>query len=99
MDTVRVELYPEINITSGFTPNGDGKNDLWQIDYLNAFPDCTVEIFNRWGDRLFNSTGYTTPFDGKFKGQDLPVGTYYYVININHPGYPKPITGPLTIFR
>ena len=99
MDTVRVELYPEISISSGFTPNGDGKNDVWLIDYLDQFPNCTVEIYNRWGDRLFNSTGYNTPFDGKFKGQDLPVGTYYYVINVNHPGYPKAITGPLTLFR
>lgn len=99
MDTVQVLLYPEISITSGFTPNGDGKNDVWLIDYLDQFPNNTVEIYNRWGDLLFSSTGYKVPFDGKYKGKDLPVGTYYYVININHPGYPKPITGPLTIFR
>lgn len=98
-DSVRVHLYPELNITSGFTPNNDGKNDLWIIDYIEQFPDNTVEIYNRWGDAVFSSSGYQVPFDGKYKGADLPVGTYYYIIKLNHPGYPKPITGPLTIFR
>lgn len=98
-DSVHVNLYPELKISSGFTPNNDGKNDTWIIDYVDQFPNVTVEIFNRWGDVIFSSTGYQEPFDGKYKGADLPVGTYYYVININHPGYTKPITGPLTIFR
>ncbi len=97
--TVTVELFPELNISNGFTPNGDGKNDTWIIDYISQFPDNTVEIFNRWGDIIFTSKGYSVPFDGKYKGSDLPVGTYYYVIKLNHPGYPKPITGPITIFR
>ncbi|WP_317898565.1 gliding motility-associated C-terminal domain-containing protein [Aurantibacillus circumpalustris] len=99
-DSVHVFLYPELNITSGFTPNGDGKNDLWIIDYIDQFPETTVEIFNRWGDVIFSAkNGYNEPFNGKYKGTDLPVGTYYYIINLNHPGYPKPFTGPLTIFR
>lgn len=98
-DSITVDLYPELNITSGFSPNGDGKNDTWLIDYIDQFPANTVEIYNRWGDRIFSSNGYDVPFDGTYKGQDLPVGTYYFIININHPGYPKPITGPLTIFR
>jgi len=98
-DSMHVYLYPELNITSGITPNGDGKNDTWIIDYIDQFPATTVDIFNRWGDSVFSSTGYATPFDGRYKGAELPVGTYYYIIKLNHPGYPKPITGPLTIFR
>lgn len=98
-DTMFLNIYPEIKVNSGFSPNGDGKNDRWIIDYLEQFPNNTVEIFNRWGDRLFFSTGYTVPWDGKFNGKDLPVGTYYYVIHLNHPAYPKPYTGPVTIFR
>ncbi len=98
-DTMRVILYPEIKITSGFTPNDDGKNDKWVIDHIDQFPDNTVEIFNRWGESLFYSKGYANPFDGMYNGKDLPVGTYYYVIHLNHPSYPKPYVGPLTIFR
>jgi gliding motility-associated-like protein len=98
-DTMRVELYPEITITNGFSPNADGRNDTWIIDYIDQFPDCTVEIYNRWGEQLFYSKGYNVPFDGRYKGKELPVGTYYYIINLNYPTYPKPYTGPLTIFR
>ncbi|MBS1651432.1 MAG: gliding motility-associated C-terminal domain-containing protein [Bacteroidetes bacterium] len=98
-DTVVVSIYPQLVIPNGFSPNGDGKNDYWQLDYIYQFPNNTVEVYNRWGEQLFYSKGYNVPFDGKYQGQDLPVGTYYYIINLNHPAYPKPFTGPLTIFR
>jgi len=98
-DTVRVQLFPEIKVSNGFSPNGDGKNDTWIIDFIDQFPDNTVEIFNRWGEQLFYSKGYSTPFNGSFRGKDLPVGTYYYIINLNYPAYTKAYTGPLTIFR
>lgn len=98
-DTVTVNIYPEIRIVNGFSPNSDGKNDVWIIENIAQFPDCTVEVYNRWGEQLFYSKGYAIPWDGRFKGKDLPVGTYYYVINLNHPNYPKPYTGPVTIFR
>ncbi len=98
-DTVTVLIYPQIKIPSGFSPNLDGKNDVWQLDNLSLFPNNVVEIYNRWGERLFISTGYNVPFDGKYNGKDLPVGTYYYIINLNHPSFPDAYTGPLTIFR
>lgn len=98
-DTVTVFIYPQITIPNGFSPNGDGKNDVWQIDFIYQFPDCEVEVYNRWGERLFYSKGYAVPFNGQYKGKDLPVGTYYYVINLNHPAFPDAYTSPLTIFR
>ncbi len=99
-DTMEVFVYPEIKVSGGFSPNNDGKNDLWIIDYLEQFPNHEVEIYNRWGDLLFYAKNYNNaPFDGKYKGTNLPVGTYYYIIKLNNPGYPKPYSGPLTIFR
>jgi gliding motility-associated-like protein len=98
-DSVLVSVYPVIKSNNGFTPNGDGKNDNWIIDNIDNFPDSEVEIYNRWGELLFYSRGYKVPFDGKYQGKDLPVGTYYYIIKLNHPAFEKPITGPLTIFR
>ncbi len=98
-DTMRVDIYPEIKIPNGFSPNGDSKNDTWIIDNIQQFPDCEVEVYNRWGELLFYSRGYNTPFNGKYQGKDLPVGTYYYIIKLNHPVFDKPFTGPLTIFR
>ncbi|MBL7902720.1 MAG: gliding motility-associated C-terminal domain-containing protein [Bacteroidia bacterium] len=100
-DTVRVTILPEIYFTNAFSPNGDQKNDIWVIDYIDQFPGSTVEIYNRWGEQLFITENYTaTPFDGKFKGQNLPVGTYYYIISLKTPKNGiKTFTGPLTIFR
>jgi gliding motility-associated-like protein len=70
------------------TPNGDGLNDNWIIDCIENFPDNSVVIFNRWGDRVNNFTHYDniaqvwkgTNYDGKL----LPAGTYYYVLNIKN---------------
>lgn len=98
-DTVGVDIFPEIKIPNGISPNSDGKNDTWIIDNIQQFPNCVVEVFNRWGELLFTSTGYSTPWDGRYRGKELPVGTYYYVINLNSPARTKPYTGPITIFR
>ncbi|MBI2271497.1 MAG: gliding motility-associated C-terminal domain-containing protein [Bacteroidetes bacterium] len=98
-DTVRLTVLPEIVFNNGITPNGDGKNETWIIDNIQKFPKCVVEVYNRWGDLLFSSTGYGTPWDGRYNGKDLPVGTYYYVIKLNDPLFPDAFTGPITIMR
>ncbi len=68
-------------IPNNFTPNGDGVNDTWDIKYIDSYPGCTVDIFNRYGSHLFTSIGYAKAWDGTYNGAPLPVGTYYYVIN------------------
>ncbi|MBK7818833.1 MAG: gliding motility-associated C-terminal domain-containing protein [Sphingobacteriaceae bacterium] len=98
--TVDIFIYPDIKIPNGFSPNGDGKNDTWMIDNIQQFTECTVEVYNRWGELLFVSApGYPKLWDGIYHGKPLPVGTYYYIIDLKHEAYPKPFTGPLTIFR
>jgi large repetitive protein len=100
-DSVVVTVRPVIIIPSGFTPNDDGQNDNWEIDMIDLFPDCEVEVYNRWGEQLFYSKGYpdSERFDGTYKGKLLPIGTYYFIINLHDELYPDPITGPLTIMR
>lgn len=71
-----------IVIPNTFTPNGDGANDTWVIKYIEYYPDCTVNIFNRLGSIVFSSVGYSTPWNGRLKSNDLPSGTYYYIIDI-----------------
>lgn len=99
VDSALVTVVPTITFPSGFTPNGDGWNDAWVIDFIDLFPECVVEIYNRWGEQLFRSVGYKTPWDGRYSGGFVPVGTYYYVIELNDPRFPEPYTGPLTVIR
>jgi gliding motility-associated-like protein len=97
-DSVLVEIIPGIVFPDGITPNGDGINDVWIIDNISLFDDAVVEVYNRWGQMLFQSPpGYPEPWDGRFKGEDLPVGTYYYVIYSDN--FEDPFTGPITIVR
>lgn len=98
-DTMIVNVFPDIVFPNGFSPNGDGVNETWEIDFIQEFPDCVVEVYNRWGELLFRSVGYVEEWDGNYNGQPLPVGTYYYVIELNHPLYPEPFDGPITILR
>lgn len=101
MDTITITVLPTFVIPNGFSPNGDGFNDTWQIDMIYLFPDCEVEVFNRWGEPLFYSKGYNTPWNGTYKGKPVPVGTYYYLIRLHDKEgkFPDHYTGPLTILR
>src|SRR5690606_38720581 len=68
LDSVLVTVLPDLVIPNGFTPNGDGWNETWQIDLIELFPECEVEIYNRWGEQLFRSVGYKQPWDGRYNG-------------------------------
>ncbi|MFN6228142.1 MAG: PKD domain-containing protein, partial [Bacteroidota bacterium] len=76
-----IKVLKDPPVPNIFSPNGDGIHDTWVIPYLNSYPGCTVEIVNRYGYLIFRSLGYLTPWDGKVNGKDVPVGTYYYVID------------------
>ncbi len=96
-DQITITVLKAPVIPNTFTPNNDGINDTWNIKYLDSYPNVTVEVFNRYGERLFYTIGYSVPWDGRYKGADLPVGTYYYIIN---PGNGRSkIAGPITIIR
>lgn len=89
----------EFVIPTLITPNQDGKNDYFVVDGLHAkYPTCKVTIINRWGGVVFESEGYQTPWDGTHKGKLLPVGTYYYIIDLNN-GSNDLLRGPISIVR
>jgi gliding motility-associated-like protein len=94
---VSVKLLKQPGIPNVFTPNGDGVNDRWQIRNLKDYPDCRVEIFNRYGQSVYTSTGYTHEWNGELNGKPLPAGTYYYIIN-QKTGL-KPLSGFVDIVR
>ncbi|CAA6827358.1 MAG: Beta-glycosidase-like protein [uncultured Aureispira sp.] len=99
-DSVLVEVGRCIPAYAGFTPNGDGVNDLWEIPCLNLFTN-RVQVFNRWGLLVFEAVNYDGSWDGTNIGQDVPDGTYYYVISVDEPQLSEPniYKGTVSIIR
>lgn len=84
---ITIEVAGEITIFNAISPNGDGKNDYLSIEYIDALPDTKenkLTVFNRWGTEVYSVTNYnnnTSAFRGLGNnGQELPTGTYYYVL-------------------
>jgi gliding motility-associated-like protein len=91
---------PPINIPNTFTPNGDLINDLWLLAGIQRFEGALVTVYDRWGQQLFKSLGYTQPWDGTNGGKKLPTATYYYVIELNSLDVDiPPITGSVTLIH
>lgn len=87
-------------IPNVISPNGDGLNDVWKLSFIELlYPNAIVEIYNEWGQQLFRSEGYTDPWDGRYNGEDVPDGNYFYIINLN-VDIEKPIyKGALLVLR
>ena len=78
----------DINVTEGMSPNGDGINDVFIIENLEAFPNTKLHVYNRWGSEVYFSPDYKNDWDGRSQskynvgGDVLPEGTYYYIIEL-----------------
>jgi gliding motility-associated-like protein len=96
-DNMFVKVLKAPRIPNTFTPNGDGINEVWTIEYLDTYPNNRVQVFTRTGQLVFESKGYRTPWDGKFNGKPLPFDTYYYIVEPESGR--KPITGYVTIVK
>ncbi|MCF8433934.1 MAG: gliding motility-associated C-terminal domain-containing protein, partial [Crocinitomicaceae bacterium] len=83
----------EIDVPQAFTPDGDGINDFFEIVGIESIPDNVITIFNRWGNIVFTTEKYnnnwagTTNVDLKVGGEDLPTGTYFYVLETGTEEY------------
>lgn len=89
-----VKLIPNM-----ISPNDDGKNDFWRLDFIDVyFPKAEVNIYNRWGEQLFTSIGYNNAWNGSYKGEALPVGAYFYTIQLNDGETPL-IKGSITLIK
>jgi gliding motility-associated-like protein len=99
IDSVTIKAEYNINIPNVFSPNGDGVHDRWDILNISTFyPNAEVEVYNKWGSRVFKSApGYPNPWDGTRNGQQMPVATYYYVIDLKNGR--KPFVSSVTILK
>jgi gliding motility-associated-like protein len=96
-DELSVKVFKPVKVPNAFSPNGDQMNDRWELTNLSEYADCTVEVFNRYGQRVYYSEGYRTPWDGSYKGHLLPQATYYYIIKLKN-GF-APLTGYVVILQ
>ena len=80
----------DIEIYNALSPNGDGLNDVLVIRTAEKYPENELIIFNRWGKVLFQTKNYGQPnrfFNGRNnKGEELPVGVYYYKFSYQKMG-------------
>ncbi len=82
-----------------FSPNGDGRNDLWIIDGIERFPDNRLSIYDRWGLLVFQARGYVNTWDGRRSdGAELPIGAYFYTLHLGDPANTL-LKGAVTILR
>ncbi|WEK37403.1 MAG: gliding motility-associated C-terminal domain-containing protein [Candidatus Pseudobacter hemicellulosilyticus] len=81
-DKVFVRVYKKLSIPNVFSPNNDGIHDTWRVDQLSSYPQSVLSVFNRNGQLVFRTTGNAREWDGRYNGQPVPVGTYYYIIDL-----------------
>tara|TARA_B100001093_G_scaffold519883_1_gene611152 strand:+ start:58630 stop:65724 length:7095 start_codon:yes stop_codon:yes gene_type:complete len=80
-----------------FSPNGDGYNDFWFVEDIDQFNGNKVQIYNRWGELIFEDSCSPNCWDGKIDGKDAPVGAYYYIID--HNDGTELLKGSITLIR
>lgn len=103
--TIEVKDCPlsDFFIPEGFSPNGDNYNDVFVIRGINKFPNNSINIYNRWGVKVYESTPYTSTWDGtttlgvSIGGSALPVGTYFYTLDLGDGS--KVIQGSIYLTR
>jgi len=98
-DTVTVIVIPSesIVIYNTFTPNRDNNNDTWYIGNIHKYPNNTIEVYNRNGKSVYKRFQYDNTWNGRAYGNDLPDGTYFYIIDL---GDGKGVhNGTVTIIR
>ena len=96
-DAVFVLVYKKLSIPNAFSPNGDQINDTWIIKGLDSYADASIKVFNREGITVFQAKSGDKPWDGRYNGTLLSVGTYYYLIDLKN-GQPL-ISGWVVLIR
>ena len=95
--TITVENDFKLLIYNVITPDENGQNDYWEIENIEFYPDAKVQIFNRWGEMVYEKTGYQNDWQGTYENDQLPDGSYYYVISF--PDTDFNYRGSITLLR
>jgi len=97
-EITRVRMRVEdIEIYNAFTPGEDGVNDTWGIPEIRFFSGARISVFERSGQRVFYTEDPDVRWDGTYRDKELPVGTYYWVLEVRETGETR--RGMLNLLR
>lgn len=95
-----IEKRPDVIFPTAFTPNGDGKNDILFPLGVRFISSISIQVWNRWGQLVYNSTDPTKGWDGYFEGTEAQTGVYAYLISYTQKGGPQKVSkGNVTLLR
>lgn len=99
-DYVTIFIDEALIFPTTFSPNEDGINDIWEISGVDQYPNCFVRIFDRWGQEVFQSTGYSKAkaWDGTGKAGILSEGVYFYIVELRDDEN-REFKGSITLIR
>ncbi len=100
-DTVNVApIYCDLWAPNAFSPNGDGKNDVFRIrGNLGKIEKFGLSVYNRWGERIYHSMDKSQGWDGMFRGSPALIGTYSYLLEYEIAGKPYQMKGDFHLVR
>jgi gliding motility-associated-like protein len=88
-----------VEIANALTPNGDGTNQVFYIRNIDLYSDNELFIYNRWGNIVYHAKGYNNTWEGTYKGEALPVATYYYVLYLDSKSREQVYKGSVSIVK
>lgn len=99
-DQVIITVTEELIFPTTFSPNSDGLNDKWEISGISNYPNCFVRIYNRWGQEIFQSVGYSTAkaWDGTDSKNEVSEGVYFYIVELRDDEK-REFKGSITLIR
>lgn len=82
-EVIMNDCCTKLTLPNSFSPNNDGLNDKFGIIELENVQGIVLEVYNRWGEQVFYSNHKEVKWDGKYKGKDCDMGTYFYIVYFN----------------
>ncbi len=96
---IQADFDIELSIPNSFSPNGDRKNDYFEIKANYTPDDYQITIVNRWGNKVFESKNINQSWDGKNNIGNCQAGVYYYIIRYKNKNKTVSKKGFLHLFR
>lgn len=91
--------FIDVEFPNFFTPDGDGRNDLWLPDNIEGFPDVLIKIYDRYGRVVEVMARNVKGWDGNYDGKPLPTGDYWYVVQLQGEQDNREFVGHFTLYR